>query len=291
MTQLNMFKENLEKVVNVSKVSHLSPFRYPGGKTWLVPRIRQWIHQQKTKPILFIEPFAGGGIVSLTIAAENLSEKVIMSELDDQVAAVWKTILGKNWKWLAEEIVAFKLSYDSANLIINSKPKSIREKAFQTVLKNRIYHGGILAEGSGMLKHGENGKGIHSRWYPETIKKRIYKIASFKEKIEFIEGDGLEIMQKYSNDKNAMCFIDPPYTAGGKRAGQRLYRKNHMDHNKIFSIASKMKADCLLTYDNSDEALDLVKKYGFQSRLVAMQNTHLSKMNELLISKDLTWLD
>ena len=27
-------------IVNVAKVQQLSPLRYPGGKTWLVPEIR-----------------------------------------------------------------------------------------------------------------------------------------------------------------------------------------------------------------------------------------------------------
>ena len=30
-------------IVNVASVKHLSPFRYPGGKTWLVPRVREWL--------------------------------------------------------------------------------------------------------------------------------------------------------------------------------------------------------------------------------------------------------
>jgi len=32
------------KIVNVAAVPHRSPLRYPGGKTWLVPRIRLWLH-------------------------------------------------------------------------------------------------------------------------------------------------------------------------------------------------------------------------------------------------------
>jgi hypothetical protein len=35
--------QNQFKVVNVSTVPHRSPFRYPGGKTWLVPRVRDWL--------------------------------------------------------------------------------------------------------------------------------------------------------------------------------------------------------------------------------------------------------
>jgi len=45
---------------NVLQVRHLSPFRYPGGKTWLVPDVRHWLMASKVKPAVFVEPFAGG---------------------------------------------------------------------------------------------------------------------------------------------------------------------------------------------------------------------------------------
>src|SRR5713226_20657 len=86
--------------VNVASVPQLSPFRYPGGKTWLVPYIRHWLspllRQQNNltpiRPAEFIEPFAGGGIISLTVAAENLANRITMVEIDEDVAAVWQTI-------------------------------------------------------------------------------------------------------------------------------------------------------------------------------------------------------
>jgi len=40
-------------------------------------------------------------------------------------------------------------------------------------VKNRVNRGGILAPGAGMIKQGEKGKGLKSRWYPETLKRRI----------------------------------------------------------------------------------------------------------------------
>ncbi len=80
--------QDCKKIVNVASVPQRSPFRYPGGKTWLVPHIRQWLASRKSPPNDFIEPFAGGGIVSLTVAAENLADHVTMVELDEQVAAV-----------------------------------------------------------------------------------------------------------------------------------------------------------------------------------------------------------
>src|SRR5947209_19817056 len=98
----------LGEVVNVASVPQRSPFRYPGGKTWLVPRVRQWLASLKTKPAEFIEPFAGGGIVSLTVAAERLAGHVTMVELDEQVAAVWQTINERGeGAWLADRIEQF----------------------------------------------------------------------------------------------------------------------------------------------------------------------------------------
>lgn len=44
------------KIVNVATVPHRSPFRYPGGKTWLVPYIRQWLRSIKPAPTELAEP-------------------------------------------------------------------------------------------------------------------------------------------------------------------------------------------------------------------------------------------
>jgi hypothetical protein len=83
----------------------------------------------------------------------------------------------------------------------------------------------IIAKGSGMIKNGENGKGIASRWYPKTLHDRIIAINHIKEKILFIAGDAFDILQERQNDKDAYFFIDPPYTVAGKR----LY--NYSDEN------------------------------------------------------------
>ena len=70
------------------------------------------------------------------------------------------------------------------------------------------------------MKHGENGKGIRSRWYAETLKRRILDITAWRARITFVQGDGIEVMRKHTRKRNAAFFIDPPYTVGGKRAGR-----------------------------------------------------------------------
>lgn len=279
----------LKRIVNVASVPQRSPFRYPGGKTWLVPHLRQWLRSLPTKPGLFIEPFAGGGIASLTAVAEDLADHVIMAELDHQVAALWHTLLNDDGLWLAERIISFDLTPENAEAVLATPPTSRREKAFQTILKNRIYRGGILAHGSGIFKYGENGKGIKSRWYSETLKKRIVAITEMRDRITFIEGDGIAVMRQYAEHTDTVFFIDPPYTAAGKRAGRRLYTHSELNHAELFRVTRAVAGDFLMTYDDAEGVQELARMQGFDMELVAMKSTHHTEMMELLIGRNLMW--
>ena len=279
-----------DKAVNVASVPHRSPFRYPGGKTWLVPRIRQWLQSLETKPKQFLEPFAGGAIVGLSVAFEQLAERVILVELDEDVAAVWKTIIDDDPEWLARRIASFPFSPEAVDEVLSVEPSNTREHAFQTVLRNRVNRGGILAPGSGRIKSGENGKGLSSRWYPQTLAKRIRGIAQVRERLQFIHGNGLGVMRRYQECDETVTFIDPPYTAAGKRAGSRLYRHSQLDHERLFSLAASMRGDILLTYDNAEGVQKLAEANGLATEPIAMKNTHHAKMTELLIGRELHWL-
>ena len=278
----------LNQVINVASVTQLSPFRYPGGKTWLVPRIIQWL-KRRPKVQEFVEPFVGGGIVSLTVADQDLANHVTIVEKDEQVVSVWKTIFEGEADWLISEILNFEISYENVIARLQNNTNSQRELAFKTILKNRTFHGGILAPGSAPLKHGENGKGIKSRWYPETLAKRIRRIAAFSSKITVVHGDGIDIITNFSQHKNAVFFIDPPYSAAGKSAGRRLYTHFELDHHRLFETTNSVVGDFLMTYDDNEEVLGLAKKFDFECKLIAMKNTHHAEMKELLIGRDLSW--
>ena len=279
------------KPVNVASVPQRSPFRYPGGKTWFVPTFRRWMAQVHPKPSILIEPFAGGGIISLTALFENLVPKAVMVELDDEIAAVWESIVNGNAEWLAKRVLTFNLNKETVIKEIKKAPHTKREKAFQTILKNRTFHGGILAEGSGLLKYGENGKGIRSRWYPGTLAKRLRNLNHVAGRIDFRCDDGLKVIQEFTTNPDAVFFIDPPYTAGGKKAGKRLYKHYDLDHEQLFAICESLKGDFLITYDNAEEVRRMARSHEFQMRLIPMTNTHHKTMEELVIGKDLSWLD
>ena len=275
--------------INVASVPHRSVFRYPGGKTWLIPLVRNWLMEKSPKPKRLVEPFLGGGIVSLTVASEDLAHSLVMVELDDEVAAVWKTLLGSGADWLRERIGDFTITDKSVRDVLGSCPSCLYEKAFRTIVKNRVSRGGILAPGAGIHKRGENGKGLSSRWYPDTLQKRIEDIRRVKSKLSFVEGDGIQIMQCYADDPDSVYFIDPPYTVAGKRAGSRLYKHSDVDHEYLFHIASRLQGDFLMTYENCPEVLDMAEKYQFDTLPIAMKNTQHAEMTELLVSPGLNW--
>ena len=285
--------------MNVASVPQRSPFRYPGGKTWIVPRLRRWlsplIRQQlalvPNRPAHLIEPFAGGGIVSLTTAAEGLADHVTMVELDEDVAAVWQTILdGENYAWLTREIETFNLTYENVQAYLARTDLMLRERAFRTILRNRVNRGGILAPGAGLVKKGENGKGIRSRWYPATLKRRIRNIVAIRDRITFIHGNGMNVLREHADRTDTVFFIDPPYTVAGKKAGSRLYTHSELNHEELFEIASRLRGDFLMTYDEADGVRALARRYGFDTQVVPMKNTHHAKMSELLIGPNLEWL-
>ena len=280
-------KYSVDRPVNVSSVPQRSPFRYPGGKTWLVPYVRCWLLARSQRPARLVEPFAGGAIISLTAAFESLAGQVLFSEMDGGVAAVWKVVLNGRAEWLAKEIERFDLTEKRVRAVLERAAATVPELAFQTLLRNRVQRGGIMAVGAGLIKTGEANRGLAARWYPETLARRIREINTQKERLVFTQGDGLALMAEHAEDQETVFYVDPPYTVAAKR----LYTCWQVDHEALFAQMQRVRGDFLMSYDNTTEVRELAARFGFAARPIAMKNTHHEEMTELLIGRDLSWLD
>ena len=269
--------------VNVASVPHRSPLRYPGGKTWLIPHVRAWLGLG-TKPRVLFEPFCGGGIVSLTATMEKLCERAVLAELDRDVAALWHAAL-RHTDALCEHIREFDPSRENVKALESQTPTDLVDHGFRTLVLNRTRRGGILAQGASLLNEGENGKGLKSRWYPETIVDRLSNIKKHEAQITFMEGDGLKLLESMVHTEGVAVFVDPPYTAGGKRAGRRLYAHHEIDHSRIFEVLAKSNSNFLMTYEQAPEIVALVRKHGLAAVTVTMKSAHHTRVPELVISK------
>ena len=261
---------------------HLSPFRYAGGKSWFVPEVRSWLAGMG-RVSTFVEPFAGGAVVGLTVAVEGL-----LCEKDPDVGAVWSVVFSAGddaFEALCERIAGFVLTRESAIASLACKPDTVQERAFQTILRNRVNRGGILAAGASLLKAGENNKGIASRWYPQTLVRRLAALRQVRDVVEFVQGDAFDQVARFRDDATAAFFIDPPYTAGGKNAGSRLYNHSVIDHRRLFRECAAAAFPFLMTYDDSEDVVRLAERNGLALRRVPMRSTHHVTKEELVISR------
>lgn len=222
--------------------------------------------------------------------AEGLAERVVMVELDEDVVSVWQVIFSDAAPALAERITAFELTASTVDAASAAPPNTTLDRAFQTILKNRVNRSGILAAGAGRLKVGENGRGLLSRWYPETLARRIMALFPHRERVKVIHGDGLAVLEQHLDLPRTVSLLDPPYTAGGQRAGSRLYQHWDIEHDRLFALCSQLDGPFLMTYDDSPEVSALAQCYELAQRRLAMKNAHHVHLTELVLARDLSWL-
>ncbi len=122
-----------------------------------------------------------------------------------------------------------------------------------------------------------------SRWYPETLVTRLTAIRSMRARISFFHEDAFIVIDDYANDSGAMFFVDPPYTAGGKKAGKRLYRFGEIDHERLFALVGNVRGSVMMTYDDVPEVRSLATRHGFRTVFVPMKTAHHSIIHELVL--------
>ena len=182
------------RAANVNSVPQRSPLRYPGGNTWLIPHVRWWLGSLPIKPSVLIEPFLGGGVVSLTAVAEGLVERAIMVETDRESAAFWHAAVDHGEE-LAQMVLRFEPTRETVLQLADSRPENVVERGFRTLVLNRTRRNGIICPGASLIRRGDSDRGVGSRWYPETLARRIREIAFNAERLVFCESDGLRLLE------------------------------------------------------------------------------------------------
>lgn len=267
------------------KPSTLSPFRYPGGKSRLRRTVINWISQLGFRPTHFVEPFAGGASVGLAVAELDLADHVTLAEIDPDVSAVWDVVLNGQATAFADQISAFQLSRSTAAEIIAREPTDQLTRAFRCLLLNRISRAGIMAPGAGWINHGENGHGIRSRWYPKTLANRVALTNALRDKITFVQRDGLQVLKEFANRPRAVAFVDPPYVVKGRGAGRRLYTHHHLDCDELFEIVRAFTGAMVITYHRSVVVERLADAAGLELHTIKVQTGHTRSKRELIMYK------
>lgn len=273
-----------------------SPLRYPGGKKRLAKFIAQICIDNNINGH-YIEPYAGGASVALSLLIEKRVKQITINDFDRSIYSFWYCVLNYtddfcdliektkinivNWK------KAKHVQKNKNNIDISSK-KDVLKLGFSTFFLNRTNRSGIINAGViGGLNQNGNYK-MDCRFNKNDLIQRIMLISKYKNKINLENLDAIELIKKVKKGycKNTIFYFDPPYYLHGHELYLNSYKDK--DHKKVSEEISKIKnIHWIVSYDNVDE---INKIYNWVNQKVEFTLTHLSnkakKGKEVLFLSD-----
>lgn len=234
-------------------LSH-SPLRYPGGKSCLKPLASTIINANKMQRFHYVEPYAGGCGLALSLLFAGSVSEIHINDLDPSVWSFWKSALDYTndivrliettpinvTEWRCQRSI--QLAQDK------SDPVALGFAAFYL---NRTNRSGIIA-GAGVIGGIEqvgNYK-IDCRFNREDLAHRIRRIAKYRSRIHLTCEDAVDFMMHSSAlpDRSFFC-IDPPYFNKGSSLYTSFY--NPEDHADVAASVLRLDHPWIVTYDDA----------------------------------------
>ena len=237
----------------------LSPLRYPGGKSRLIDHIYSRLQQNKMDT--FVELFAGGASLGLSLLDAGAINTLVLNDLDPMIYAFWDSVLHSPGYLMARlekfspDMSAFLEAKDILNRA-SGGDKSIPQDmlAWAFFLLNRTCFGGIITGGPLCGKNGQTSE-LLARWNPKNLVKRLTRILDMAENIQLYNMDAEQFLTStdYWWDDKTTFFVDPPYV----KMGDKLYVEKFPEEKHI-SLAGTLVdlylsypcADVIVTYDD-----------------------------------------
>lgn len=251
-------------------MSILSPLRYPGGKSKISNFFKQFVKDNGLLDGVYVEPYAGGASVALSLLFDEYVSKIIINDKDRSIYAFWHSVLYdtenlcrliaetpvtmENWKKLRELQKVDKK--DQASLL---------DLGFSTFFMNRTNRSGIIKAGviGGYAQTG-NYK-MDARYRKDKLMKRIRRIASYADRIELHNEDAVDFIQKIAiqNIDKTILYLDPPYYKKGQGLYMNYYKDS--DHRDIKSLVSRLgQMKWVVSYDTSEFIKSLYQEFRHQ---------------------------
>ena len=238
-----------------------SPLRYPGGKGKIVKFMKQFVKENFSKLPVYIEPYAGGSELALTLLIEGYVKQVWINDKDNGIYSFWDSILNHTEQFI-QKIEKTPINIDTwkfqKNIYKEQDKYTSLEVGFAAFYLNRCNFSGVI-KGGPIGGINQTGKWkIDARFNKDDLIKRIRKIAEFKENIKLYNKDTIELLKENERIfKRCLLYLDPPYF----KKGNQLYTNHYksQDHAEIAECVSWLKGKWIVSYDNVPEIVNLYK--------------------------------
>ncbi len=266
----------------------LSPLRYPGGKSRIADFIKQIIKDNKLLDGVYVEPYAGGAAVALSLLMSEYVSRIIINDKDRSIFAFWHSVLNETERlcqYIEETPVTMEIWREQRELqsIEKKKTADLFSLGFSTLFLNRTNRSGIIKAGViGGLEQTGNYK-IDARYKKEELIARIRRIAAYADRIELHNEDAVDLVSKISHiaPQNTIMYLDPPYYKKGRGLYMNYY--NDSDHRAIRDIITNVDTiKWMVSYDNSCFIKSLYKEYRSQEFYLNYSANNNGKGTEVL---------
>lgn len=267
-----------------------SPLRYPGGKGKVANYFKQIIKDNSLYDGVYVEPYAGGASVALSLLINEYVSKIIINDIDRSIFAFWHSILEKTDKFcklIEDTPVNVKTWKKQKNIQKEKSRVGMLQLGFSTFFLNRTNRSGILNAG---VIGGLEQKGIwkiDARYNKKQLIDRIKQIATYKDRIKAYNLDAMNLIKTIGKGlpQKTLFYFDPPYYVKGN--GLYLNHYNDNDHEKVATEISNLnKQKWMLTYDNVEPIRTLYKMYRQVKYNLNYSAGIASKGQEIMIFSD-----
>lgn len=235
---------------------YLSPLRYPGGKGRLGSFVASLIAAQPRRASRYVEPFAGGAGVGLSLLFHEHVDEIVLNDIDVGIAAFWRALFSEPDEFIARVRNA-EVTIDEWHRqreVHLRRPDDDISLGFATFFLNRTNRSGILG-GRPIGGLNQTGKWlIDARYDGERLAERIRRLSTFASRVTICSEDGINLVGRELADDDAFIYIDPPYL----QKGDDLYLDTLQweDHERLAAVLADARG-WFLTYDHDPRVLRL----------------------------------
>ena len=243
-----------------------SPLRYPGGKGKISDFIQLVYKKNSICDGYYVEPYAGGAAVALSLLFNEYATKIIINDIDRSIYAFWYSVLNRTDK-LCDLIKNTNLTvatWEKQREVQTRKQRaSLLDLGFSTFFLNRTNTSGIIKAG---IIGGKNQQGkwkIDARFNKDNLIERIQRIAEYKDRIHIYNLDACKLIKQVYKEvpEKTFFYFDPPYYVRGKELYVNYF--THKDHVEVASLINKKLKNKLwiVSYDYNQEIINLYKDH------------------------------
>lgn len=280
-------------------MEYYSPLRYPGGKNKAVALFKKVIEANDMRNCVYVEPFAGGASVALSLLIDGYAEKAIINDADPSIYAFWFSCINNN-QLFCELLKNVEISIDQWAVqkdiyqiqrlnAMEGKDYDSLLLGFATFYLNRTNRSGILKGGMIGGRSQTGNYPINARFNKQNLEQRIRQIGLLANRIELHHDDAKQLLFEHHSKwpENTLVYCDPPYVKKGKGLYMNYFTKE--DHRELAdTIAGMNDLKWVITYDKDPLIQEIYQAYRIkQLALSYSAQTHTSKAEEFIIFSNL----